>query len=377
MKGLVAASIAISAVLLDMYCLGPAVLYDDLMIKTKLLTWTTADSGYMTPVLSLFSLTDHSWNRPSWLKNFVRLQVGLVLIVSYAAFIYFCVRRSTSWALPFAVTAGLVLLAVARPYVFLLPPLSWVDIAQFSYRLLTLFTLCASVCGALAMSALFKTIPGFGPGARCAAAMSVIALALALSAPYLNPGAVKGKDGVHVGTAQLYHRSSLTYGEADYLRPPPEPDAGPDVWVDIDRMIMGGVGNPGGMRFKVRLEDYYPVSGGPPGEVLLNVLHYPGLQKIEILVDGRPANVGVGTYWQARKSFEGLDLTKRSAFHGIRITGAPSSGLLEIRVRFTGYSWANWTSLFSLVLLVAGSAWSTVRDRERRKSRVRLREREA
>jgi hypothetical protein len=43
---------------------------------------------------------------------------------------------------------------------------------------------------------------------------------------------------------------------------------------------------PGDGVFRADLGEYYPGSGGPPGGVLLSMQYFPGLQDIEISMDG-------------------------------------------------------------------------------------------
>jgi hypothetical protein len=104
-------------------------------------------------------------------------------------------------------------------------------------------------------------------------------------------------------------------------------------------------------------------SGGPEGEVLLDVLYYPGLQEVDVRVDGKPAGVSLGTFWQRRAEIPQIFSPEPGAFHGLRISGAPARGALDVRVRFTGWRWANWTSLLSAVLLAAGAAAEGFRRR--------------
>jgi hypothetical protein len=371
-KAFAAMTIAVFATLLGMYCLGPVLFYSDLVMKRDVLANTAISvSGAVTPILSLFSLTDTSWNYESHLMVHSRFQAGFALLASYGAFVYFLARRRTAWAFPFALTAGLVLVTVTKPEVFLYPPLKYVDIAQFSYRFLSLFTLSAACAGALALRALFRSSGGFAPASRTAAAMAVIALSLTLAVPYLYPRPVQqSRLGLNLYSSIIFERSRLFYGENAYLRVPPAEASA--EWTDPGRVSVGWRGKPGDWIFLAELEDYYRVSGGPPGEVLLDVLYYPGLQHIEILADGKPLEVQLGTWWQRRDTVRGAFETETGGFHGLKITGAPEKGFLKVKVRFTGYSWANWISLATIAFLLGGTALSVWRGRGRRSNCLKV-----
>ncbi|MDR1041415.1 MAG: hypothetical protein LBR80_14905 [Deltaproteobacteria bacterium] len=361
-KSFAAATICLFATLLGLYCLGPAIFYGDLIMKRQELAGvSSAASGYMTPILSLFSLTDTSWDYESSFMIHARFQTGFALLASFGAFVYLLARWRTSWAFPFALTAGLVLVTVARPAVFLYPPLKYVDIAQFSYRFLSLFTLSAACSGALALRAVFRASPGFTPATRTAAAMAIIAISVALGVPYVYPKPVQqGRLGLNLNSSILYDNSRLFDGENAYLRVPP-PD-GSDDWVAPESVSVRWRGKPGDWTFRADLNEYYSMSGGQPGEVLLDVLYYPGLQDIEIRVDGKPVGAFLDTWWQRRDSVRGAFYNEIGGFHGLKISGAPEKGILEARVRFIGYKWANWISLSAFAFLLGGfmfSAWRT------------------
>ncbi|MDR1313835.1 MAG: hypothetical protein LBQ12_09095 [Deltaproteobacteria bacterium] len=369
-KALAAGSVAAGAILVGMWCLGPVAFYGDLAIKGDVLAGaSSASSAFLTPILGLFSLVDSSWNFRANEMNLARFQTGILPLASYAAFLYYFAGRRATWALPLSVTAGLVLFAVARPAAFLYPPLKFLDIAQYSYRLLSLFALAASAAGALALKAFFRRTPGFSPASRSVAAMVLVAFALAMAAPYVYPRTVKGLKVLTMDTGEIYRRSRLTSGEGAYLRMPPAPESGD--WINSGRAAVPWSGKAGDWRFKTELGEWGRASGGPPGEVLLDVLYYPGLQYIEVSVDGKPRDLVLETYWQKRESFERPGDVVPGAFHGLKLSGAPEEGTLRVRVRFTGYGWANWTSVAAILLLLGGQIRSSVRARRRSRELAR------
>jgi hypothetical protein len=368
-KILAAASVAVAAVLVSMCYLGPVIFYDDLMMKREVLAGNSvAASAYMTPILSLFSVTDTAWNWKSHTSGLPRFQAGALLLASWLAFVWLIARRGAVWGLPLAVTGGLILLAVSRPAIFLIPPLTSLDIAQFSYRFLTLFTLAATCAGPVALAVIFRRSKGYTAGARNAAALALVALSLALVSPYLYGDQVQGTHAWNLDTGDVYRRGRLDYGDSNYLRVPP-PDTDPGAWTDPGRPLANWTGRPGDWSFNVDLARFPEASGGPPGEVLLEVMHYPGLQDIEVLVDGEPYEAEVGTFWQRRSSVR-IGITRGEeegpgAFGGLKLTGLPPAGILEVRVDFTGMFWANGTSVASLSLLAGAGVYLRVLRRRK------------
>jgi hypothetical protein len=362
-KALMAASVSISAVLICMWCLGPVAFYDDLKMKQVFLAREkTAESARQTPPLAVFSLTDTSWNFSSNESQVARFQTGIIIFASFIAFIYFNARRRTLWSLPFILTAGFIILVVVRPSLFNYPPLKYFDIAQFSYRFLNLFTLVASVAGAVALRSFFRSIPGFTYAPRTTISLILITLSLAVAVPYVYPRVLKDQwVNYNVNSSMIRASQKLIYGEDDYLRVPPRDDAGPDVWTDPGRLTVAREGKSGDWRFRVDLAKYYLNSSGPRGEILLDVLFYPSLQQIEIFIDGIPAFANFETYWQQRDSFGPFRIKEVAGFHGLKLTGMPDKGIFEARVRFTGFRWANLTSLSACLIIFCIAGYRSFR----------------
>jgi hypothetical protein len=166
-----------------------------------------------------------------------------------------------------------------------------------------------------------------------------------------------------VNSQMIRSSSKLAYGERDYLRVPPEDHEGEDAWTSPHVAALPWEGKPGDWRFETELEEYYRFSGGRPGEAFLNVLYYPGLQEIQILVDGNHYEASLDTYWQKRDTFRLSQNNEHGEFHGLKISGLPGKGNLFARVRFTGYRWANLISLFALAIVLGVSLYVVVRNR--------------
>jgi hypothetical protein len=369
-KSVAAFSVLTAAVLLCMWHLGPAAFYGDLTVKQPMLDRAyDAASGRMTPALSVFSITDTSWNFKANQEKAPRYQTGILLFASYIAFLYLCINLRTAWALPFALTAGIILFFIVHPSAISLPPVEYTDISQYSYRFLAFFSIIGASAGAVALRTFFSQTFGFTNMTRSAVAITLIALSLLATAPYLYTRILKDQWVMYaVNAVRITAYPRFIFGANDYLRVPPPDDAGPDVWIDSDTKGVAWEGKPGNWFFRVDLEDYFNESKFPSGDVLLNVLYYPGLQRIEIRVDGKPVEVNLQTYWQKMDSLGNFRSPIPGSFHGLKLSGVAKSGILEVNVRFTGYSWANWISFLSFFILVGTAGFRLFRLKFSRKS---------
>jgi hypothetical protein len=365
-KALAAASVAAAALLLSMYCMGPVILYDDLVMKQGILaeSFKAVESGYMTPVLAVLSVRDMPFAWSEQFSDFSRFQAGFLACASLCAFAWLRARRSPGaggvYARPFMAAAALVLALILAPSLLGLPVLRSLDVAQFSFRFLSLLTLAGAIAGALALKGFFALRPGFDPALKRVAVMALGALALALASPYLYPKSFRYASVTRLDAASVVSGPGLEYGDTDYMRPAPPPGT---LWTDPARKALAGAGMPGDKTFKADLAEYRREFGGPEGEVLLDVLYYPGLQEVDVRVDGLPADLELGTWWQRRDAVRQNFTSEPGAFHGLKLTGAPREGSLEVRARFSGFRWANRVSALSLALLMAGAAAAPLRAR--------------
>jgi hypothetical protein len=355
-KNLIAAMICTVAVLLSMWHLGPVAFYDDILMKFMLTGQHIAGSGHHTPILSVFSVTDTAFTFLVAEEQPGRYQAGMFLIVAFASFLMIFSGKGKSWSVPFAITTGIIISIVVRPVLFNYPPLKYVDIAQLSYRFLSFFTLLASIAGAVALANFFKRNVFISHASKSAFVLAIISFSLVTGSRYIYPSVTKLPwVNYMVNTQMINSRSKLVYGEDAYLRVPPQDDVGLEAWTDSERDTVDWTGVPGDWRFFVDLQEYSKISGGPPGEVLLNVLYYPGLQQIDVAIDGKPVLADLDTYWQKRVDFGPFDenFPVPGSFHGLKLSGLQNAGILEARVRFIGFRWANWTSFITLTIIVA------------------------
>ncbi|MDR1314120.1 MAG: hypothetical protein LBQ12_10605 [Deltaproteobacteria bacterium] len=384
-----AASVVLGASLLAMYFLGPALLYDPEMAKTAIMGPARPAGAFVTPFLSLVSMRDTPWDWRAQFIDFSRYQAGLLVLASFGFYFRYCFRKGAlRAAAPFLAVSALAFLFVARPGTLDFGPFAPLGAGPRSYRFLGLVSLAGTVAGALALKAFFASRRGFTPAAKAVAALALAGLSLALASPYLYPDGTRYSFVRSVNSADLLAISRLDYGETAFMRRPPA--EGGEGWADPDALALAMRGRPGDAFFAADLEEYRRVAGAPEGEVLLDALYYPGLQEVEVRVNGVKADLGLATYWQARGGVpadpdegapgppvrdgavgqgpadgEGLQ-RPGGAFHGLKVTGAPPSGAIQARVRFTGMGWANLTSLLAVLSLAAGAAVPVLRGRPRK-----------
>ncbi|MDR1314119.1 MAG: hypothetical protein LBQ12_10600, partial [Deltaproteobacteria bacterium] len=297
-KALSAGSVVAAALLLSMYFMGPVLFYEDLVIKKEILgqVFRTAESGRYTPLPGLLGLNSSPWDWARQFADFSRLQAGFVACASVAAFALLRFRRGGAYSLPFAAVSALALLFAAFPSVLGLPVLRAVDVAEFSYRFLGLFAFAGALAGALALKAAFAARPGLSPALRSSAALASASLAVVLASPYLYPAGFPYSQAWRAGSAEILSRGALLSNEDAYLRVAPPDGAG--VWEAGARPVVAGEGRPGDMVFRADLERCPPACRGPEGELFLGALYFPGLQDIEISLDGRPADFPLSTWWE-------------------------------------------------------------------------------
>ncbi|MDR1041412.1 MAG: hypothetical protein LBR80_14890 [Deltaproteobacteria bacterium] len=226
-KAVAAATICLYATLIGMYCPSPVIFYGDQIMKRQMLACASpAVSGHMILLQSLLSVTDTSWDNKSNLGTIFGFQTGFVILVSYAAFDYFLARKGASWAFPFSVTAGLILVTVARPSIVLYPPLKYGDIAQLSYSFQSLLTLSGAFAGAVTLMAIFGMTQGFTPIARPVAALAAVTLSITFVVPNLYPETVMNQYVMNLDAYLVRSHPRLVYGGSAYFHSPPPVDSG-------------------------------------------------------------------------------------------------------------------------------------------------------
>jgi hypothetical protein len=356
-KAFGSASVAAATLLVCAYYLAPIALYQDLIMKSLVLPgMRTAASAAAVQPLTVASLSDVPWNwsqlyHPmSW-----KYQAGLLILASHAAFAWLCLTRRSDWAFPFSLVSWITLVFAVFPQVFSVPPLDRIDIVQNSFRFLGFFALEGSVAGALVLREIFRRSPCLPGAVQAATSAALICLALALAAPYIYPRSVRSGAEETLDARDIIQTPGLWYNEDNYLRAaPPEGASG---WVEPGRKAVSGQGAADDKIFHADLAEYYRSSGGQPGEALLDILYFPGLQQVEASVmpkRGKAAPLGgiftLGTYWQRRDAVKNNDVKGPGAFHGLRLTGLPEEGFMEVKVRFVGMRWANAVSLLACSL---------------------------
>lgn len=351
-------SIAVATVLLCMWYIGPVTFYNDLIMKQMyLIREPISSSAPLTTIIGILSITDTSWNFRANIVEPSRFQIGFLLLASFMGLFFFCFQKRTSVVFPFMIFGIIIFTMIVRPSVFNYPPLKYFDMAQMSYRFLSHFTLIASISSALSLNILFNNYYIVNSPSRYAVSFAIIAMAMIAVLPYLYPKILENQWPKYmVNTKMVYERSKLIYGEDSYLRMPPSESVGIHVWTDPNRKSLNRHRNSknGYSEFQVDLEEYFRSSDHVQGEVLLNILYYPGLQSVDIIIDGKPTKVGLDTFWQKRHTFGPFNEfdPKPEPFHGLKLSGLPNNGFLEVKVRFTGLRWANLISFLSILFIL-------------------------
>jgi hypothetical protein len=359
------ASIASMALLVSMYCMGPLIFYDDLVMKKEILTklFKTSESGYMVPFLAVLSMREVPFDWVRQFAEFSRFQAGIIIYISFTAFAWFRVRHGGFYSISFITVSGLILIFALFPQVFRLPILKILDIAQFSYRFLGLLTFAGALMGGLALKDYFSRRKGFTKALKSVAVIILISFTTTFALPYLYPKGFPDSRVWHLNSNEISGLGFLVSNDTNYMRPPPPVGYS---WIAPGvKPLSASENKPGEVMFKKQLDDYRQEYGDIEGEVYLDVLYFPGLQDIQVSVDGHSEELELETYWQRRTSVRMNDSDDPGGFHGLKITGVPSKGLLEVRVRFTGMSWANWASGLSLVFLILGSIIAIVKKYNR------------
>ncbi|MDR2612050.1 MAG: hypothetical protein LBG06_04165 [Deltaproteobacteria bacterium] len=359
MKTALALSAALSGLVLGLFYLGPQILYGDLILKAML-----AGSGpmtrfdVMTQPLVLLSLTNIPWFQVGP-PSPERFQAGALLLAGAAVFAWRNFRGHPSpGARALVLTAALILFSTMNSVLFT-GPAAFLAVGRYSFRFILILDLAALVMAVYALKQVLSEWGGDRGPAGITLAVSIAGAALALAGPYLSPLSHRPPFPLRLTATDLAGQDGLARGEKELLRVPPAPGS-PD-WVPDTARIVEGRGGPSEWAFRVDLAVAARQAGGggapPPGELLLDFLYYPGLQDIEILIEGRPARPGLGTFWQTRPG--PADGGEGWPFHGLRITGLPETGLLEVKARFRGYAACNYASLAAaLALCAAGIARS-------------------
>jgi hypothetical protein len=271
-----------------------------------------------------------------------------------------------------------------------------------------IFDLAALAMSVLALKRLLGHLGEDRGPAGAGLAIAVGGASLALAAPYMLPGTFPVPYMKSVASTEILGRGELVDSGRAYLRRPPEP-ASP-LWADGRATVLPAAREGRDWVFRAGLE-----GRGTPGsgEALLGVLHYPGLQTVEVLVDGRKAEPSLSTFWlagpppadggtagtgpaadgdlasavgqapdaapvvAARPAPDEAEAADDAAvpdqgiarsgntgpagndsastapsFHGLRLSGLPDSGAIEARVRFTGWTSCNIGSLAAALALV-------------------------
>lgn len=335
-------------VLVSAWYLWPAVFYHDLMMKASFILPAHIYFQEVTAVMSLFGLTDIMWATTDT-ANSGRFQVGLLLLAGFFSFIYLRWRETSSTFIwPLWLVSALALFMVISPLnVLSVKPLTYIDIAQFTYRYLAQLQLFCVILSVLALKALAEKNSWLSRPFKFSVALTVIASAMILVTPYLYPAtffpsypAIVTKKDVRDQDTMMY--MYYAYFRAYYYSVPV--DIAPTHWIKAQTVT-----NTADRLFVTDLAEWSQTPQWP-GRLVFDVLYYPGLQLIETKLDGREIQPTLDTYGSRRG-----DIPR---FHALELSDLPNTGELSVRVRFVGSRIGNRLSLAGLALVLAAVGWS-------------------
>jgi hypothetical protein len=339
-------SVLLAVLIIDGYYLIPAVLIDNLNVK-KLYIYDLRFSMAFVPILSFFSITDMIWSVSSN-NDAVRIQIGLTYLCGMMAFIYLRFRDWISpliW--PLWLTATSIIFLVLMPIIFI-GPLKYIEIAQNSYRFMAQFTIIATIIFVLSLKSYIDKNNIVDKNIKKIISLVIIITSLILVKPYLYPKEFKPFFPYKVNDTFIKQTRGLEYANVNYLFF----NSGEGlVLIDDNDLIKPAIKKNSSDRTylidlnKMAKEEKWENS------ILLDVLYYPDLQKIDITIDEKKISPIIETFWCKRNGF-GHDKGEIGNFHGMKIIGLPDSGLLKVRVRFVGSYFGNLLSITGLIVLL-------------------------
>jgi hypothetical protein len=179
-------------------------------------------------------------------------------------------------------------------------------------------------------------------------AFFIIVLSLMLVKPYLYPQKYLDLYPKQLTAEIIYMKHKLNNGNYQLLRASPLADD--PRWISESIPIIDGLGNSSTKIFKIDLIDYFNKSNFK--DIYLNVLYYPGLHNVKVYVDNIKTEVNQETFWLRKDNYID-DAGFQDYFHGLKLSGLPDKGMLEVHTTFKGSGVGNWISLISLLLIVS------------------------
>lgn len=356
------------ALLISAWHLFPVIFYGDLNIKLALARFSSHHSNYLVPILSLVSVADMFWGWEN-VENPARFQIGFWLLAGAIGFAYANWRnRASMFARPLMITAGMVLFLVISPVDIFIGPLRHLDIAQFTYRYLAQFTPLGVLLAVLAMRKIGDTIPAFGMGSRYAAALTIIVSSILFVIPYLHPKKDPQKS-MAVNHETLANFGNYDYGSFAYFRSVRnDPAANPPTTGAESLNAFAPAFRPRSTE-RTYFADLSDLSKNRnwDGKVIFNVLYYPGMQDIEVDLDGKAAPNRPGTWWIYGDE-PNMVVWHNPDMHLLKLENLPSEGILTVRVRFVGSKLGNILSLIGIGVVICVAVVSLARRIAKRDS---------
>jgi hypothetical protein len=351
--------IGILVSLLDMYYLFPIVFYNDLFMKyIGVKNFPLYYSSHLVPLISIISIRDVIW--PTYVSNrSARLQIGFLILTGYITFIYYYFKQYKSlyiWSL--IILSSFILYIIINPIIFV-GPLKFLDFAQFSYRFFAHFQLIAMIMGSLALITFWRHNKIYLFYQKVNISLILILSSLILVCPYLFPATFIPEYPKSIQENEVLVLNRLPHGNDNYLRVPPNFSNQPLIFPPFnpkDVVMASFIKNSAERIFEFDLSDQVSIFG-KSGELYLDVLYYPLLMDIKSSVDGQLIDPGLETYWRLRPGFGAGGFGDSSHkqigyFHGLKLTGLPNTGKLQVHVNFIGDKIGNWISFITLISIL-------------------------
>jgi hypothetical protein len=351
--------IGLLVILLDMYYLIPIILYNDILVKyIGVQNFPIYYSSQFVPLISIISIRDIIW--PTYtLSRSPRLQLGFLILIGYITYIYYYfIKYKSLYSWPLIILSSFILYIIVNPIIFV-GPLKFLDFAQFSYRFFSHFQLIAIIMGSIALITFWRHNKINLFYQKINLSLILIISSLILVCPYLFPSSFMKNYPKSIQEDEVLALNKLPYDNNNYLRVPPNFPGQPLSFppFNLQEVVAASfLKNTAERIFEFDLSDQIPIFG-KSGELCFDVSYYPLLMDIKASIDGQLINPGLETYWRLRPEFvtNGFGVTSQKQigyFHGLKLTGLPNTGKLQVHVKFIGDKIGNWTSFIALIFIL-------------------------